>query len=131
LYQTTLRYNPEDSNLHTRRHENLKSYVIPVTQRRKHLSTPNELLNPLMLSNLPQPKWCKHVKHCLHVLYFATTQQTVAHVLKQVFALPIQRKQTFVTTWCHLSRQGTNNFTLHGRTEVSFLASTCPHIWRY
>jgi hypothetical protein len=26
LYQTTRRYNPEDSHLHTRRRENLKSY---------------------------------------------------------------------------------------------------------
>jgi hypothetical protein len=26
FYQTTLRYNPEDSNLHTHRRENLKSY---------------------------------------------------------------------------------------------------------
>jgi hypothetical protein len=27
FYQTTRRYNPEDSNLHTRRRENLKSYL--------------------------------------------------------------------------------------------------------
>jgi hypothetical protein len=26
FYQTTRRYNPEDSNLHTHRRENLKSY---------------------------------------------------------------------------------------------------------
>jgi hypothetical protein len=26
FYQTTWRYNPEDSHLHTRRHENLKLY---------------------------------------------------------------------------------------------------------
>jgi hypothetical protein len=26
FYQTTQRYNPEDSHLHTRRRENLKSY---------------------------------------------------------------------------------------------------------
>jgi hypothetical protein len=26
--QTTMRYNPEDSHLHTRRRENLKSYLI-------------------------------------------------------------------------------------------------------
>jgi hypothetical protein len=28
FYQTTRRYNPEDSHLHTHRRENLKSYVI-------------------------------------------------------------------------------------------------------
>jgi hypothetical protein len=28
IYQTTRRYNPEDSHLHTRRSENLKSYLI-------------------------------------------------------------------------------------------------------
>jgi hypothetical protein len=28
FYQTTRCYNPEDSNLHTHRHENLKSYLI-------------------------------------------------------------------------------------------------------
>jgi hypothetical protein len=28
FYQTTLRYNPEDSHLHTRRRENLKSYNV-------------------------------------------------------------------------------------------------------
>jgi hypothetical protein len=28
LYQTTRRYNPEDSHLHTHRRENLKSYLI-------------------------------------------------------------------------------------------------------
>jgi hypothetical protein len=28
LYQTTRRYNPEDSHLHTRRRENLKSFFI-------------------------------------------------------------------------------------------------------
>jgi hypothetical protein len=28
FYQTTRRYNPEDSHLHTRRRENLKSYLI-------------------------------------------------------------------------------------------------------
>jgi hypothetical protein len=27
FYQTTRRYNPEDSHLHTHRHENLKSYL--------------------------------------------------------------------------------------------------------
>jgi hypothetical protein len=28
FYQTTRCYNPEDSNLHTRRRENLKSYIV-------------------------------------------------------------------------------------------------------
>jgi hypothetical protein len=28
FYQTTRRYNPEDSNLHTHRRENLKSYLV-------------------------------------------------------------------------------------------------------
>jgi hypothetical protein len=28
FYQTTRRYNPEDSHLHTHRRENLKSYLI-------------------------------------------------------------------------------------------------------
>jgi hypothetical protein len=28
FYQTTLRYNPEDSHLHTRRRENLKSHLF-------------------------------------------------------------------------------------------------------
>jgi hypothetical protein len=28
FYQTTRRYNPEDSHLHTRRRENLKSYYV-------------------------------------------------------------------------------------------------------
>jgi hypothetical protein len=28
FYQTTRRYNPEDSHLHTRRRENLKSYLM-------------------------------------------------------------------------------------------------------
>jgi hypothetical protein len=28
FYQTTRRYNPEDSHLHTNRRENLKSYLI-------------------------------------------------------------------------------------------------------
>jgi hypothetical protein len=28
FYQTTRRYNPEDSNLHTHRRENLKSYLL-------------------------------------------------------------------------------------------------------
>jgi hypothetical protein len=31
FYQTTRCYNPEDSNLHTHRRENLKSYMINVT----------------------------------------------------------------------------------------------------
>jgi hypothetical protein len=30
FYQTTRRNNPEDSHLHTRRREKLKSHVIPV-----------------------------------------------------------------------------------------------------
>jgi hypothetical protein len=30
FYQTTRRYNPEDSNLHTHRRENLKSYFAEV-----------------------------------------------------------------------------------------------------
>jgi hypothetical protein len=29
FYQTTRRYNPEDSHLHSRRRENLKSYLAP------------------------------------------------------------------------------------------------------
>jgi hypothetical protein len=29
FYQTTRRYNPEDSHLHTHRRENLKSYLLP------------------------------------------------------------------------------------------------------
>jgi hypothetical protein len=28
FYQTTRRYNPDDSNLHTHRRENLKSYCV-------------------------------------------------------------------------------------------------------
>jgi hypothetical protein len=28
FYQTTRRYNPEDSHIHTRRRENLKSYLV-------------------------------------------------------------------------------------------------------
>jgi hypothetical protein len=28
FYQATRRYNPEDSNLHTHRRENLKSYLV-------------------------------------------------------------------------------------------------------
>jgi hypothetical protein len=28
FYQTTQRYNPEDSHLHTHRRENLKSYLV-------------------------------------------------------------------------------------------------------
>jgi hypothetical protein len=28
FYQTSRRYNPEDSNLHTHRRENLKSYLL-------------------------------------------------------------------------------------------------------
>jgi hypothetical protein len=28
FYHTTRRYNPEDSHLHTRRRENLKSYLV-------------------------------------------------------------------------------------------------------
>jgi hypothetical protein len=28
FYQTTRRYNPEDSHLHTRRRENLKSHLV-------------------------------------------------------------------------------------------------------
>jgi hypothetical protein len=35
FYQTTRRYNPEDSHLHTRRLENLKSYLI---QLHSHLA---------------------------------------------------------------------------------------------
>jgi hypothetical protein len=31
FYQTTRRYNPEDSNLHTHRRENLKSYLSTST----------------------------------------------------------------------------------------------------
>jgi hypothetical protein len=31
FYQTTRRYNPEDSHLHTHRRENLKSYYILLT----------------------------------------------------------------------------------------------------
>jgi hypothetical protein len=30
FYQTTRRKNPEDSHLHTRRHENLKSHIFRV-----------------------------------------------------------------------------------------------------
>jgi hypothetical protein len=30
FYQTTQRYNPEDSHLHTHRRENLKSYLVSV-----------------------------------------------------------------------------------------------------
>jgi hypothetical protein len=33
LYQTTRRNNPEESHLHTRRRENLKSYSTSVPQR--------------------------------------------------------------------------------------------------
>jgi hypothetical protein len=33
FYQTTRCYNPEDSNLHTHRRENLKSYLITVTSK--------------------------------------------------------------------------------------------------
>jgi hypothetical protein len=34
LYQTTRRYNPEDGHLHTRRRENLKSYVIDIAYKK-------------------------------------------------------------------------------------------------
>jgi hypothetical protein len=37
FYQTTRRYNPEDSHLHTRRHENLKFYEVNLHVRRIHL----------------------------------------------------------------------------------------------
>jgi hypothetical protein len=30
FYQTTRRYNPEDSHLHTRRRENLRSYIFVI-----------------------------------------------------------------------------------------------------
>jgi hypothetical protein len=33
FYQTTRRYNPEDSNLRTHRRENLKSYLVYVHLR--------------------------------------------------------------------------------------------------
>jgi hypothetical protein len=32
FYQTTQCYNPEDSNLHTHRRENLKSYLVLVVE---------------------------------------------------------------------------------------------------
>jgi hypothetical protein len=32
FYQTTRRYNPEESHLHSCRHENLKSYTVRVLQ---------------------------------------------------------------------------------------------------
>jgi hypothetical protein len=35
FYQTTRRYNPEDSHLHTHRRENLKSYVVMFLQEWK------------------------------------------------------------------------------------------------
>jgi hypothetical protein len=41
FYQTTWHYNPEDNHLHTRHHENLKSYFI--------LFTPHMLINFLKL----------------------------------------------------------------------------------
>jgi hypothetical protein len=34
FYQTTRRYNPEDSHLHTHRRENLKSYNEKLVQER-------------------------------------------------------------------------------------------------
>jgi hypothetical protein len=34
FYQTTRCYNPEDSNLHTHRRENLKSYILRVFENR-------------------------------------------------------------------------------------------------
>jgi hypothetical protein len=33
FYQTTRRNNPEDSRLHTRRRENLKSHIISINQK--------------------------------------------------------------------------------------------------
>jgi hypothetical protein len=36
FYQTTRCYNPEDSNLHTHRHENLKSYEINTVYSDNH-----------------------------------------------------------------------------------------------
>jgi hypothetical protein len=38
FYQTTRCYNPEDSNLHTHRRENFKSYVTPQVIRRMGMS---------------------------------------------------------------------------------------------
>jgi hypothetical protein len=35
FYQTTRRYNPEDNHLHTRRRENLKSYLLVYRFERK------------------------------------------------------------------------------------------------
>lgn len=45
LYHTTWRYNTEESRLHTRRHENIKSYLL-------HCSAPhsNILNSPLQMS---------------------------------------------------------------------------------
>jgi hypothetical protein len=37
FYQTTRRYNPEDSHLHTHRHENLKSYLCKTLPKRRDM----------------------------------------------------------------------------------------------
>jgi hypothetical protein len=38
FYQTTRFYNPEDSNLHTRRRENLKSYLVNLWSYKLYVS---------------------------------------------------------------------------------------------
>jgi hypothetical protein len=37
FYQTTWRYNPEDSHLHSHRHENLKSYILLAVSKNENL----------------------------------------------------------------------------------------------
>jgi hypothetical protein len=39
FYQTTRRYNPEDSHLHTHRRESLKSYMKHYDHRMKYMTT--------------------------------------------------------------------------------------------
>jgi hypothetical protein len=46
FYQTTQRYNPEDSHLHTRRHENLKSYLMMTDLN--YFDTPTEIIHDVV-----------------------------------------------------------------------------------
>jgi hypothetical protein len=61
FYQTTRRYNPEDSHLRTHRRENLKSYEVYVN-----------VINPAVLMVL----YCRCKKVCgLHCTYYLASSR--------------------------------------------------------
>jgi hypothetical protein len=76
FYQTTWRYNPEDSHLHTHHHKSLRSYNIDIfTTERK-----SSLTYSLCCNRIPTSSWGQ-IRQCLHCVRLSMYLSCVIYFL--------------------------------------------------